>query len=379
MHRLRKAGLLLITAVVTAIVVFAASSYLRPHHSVAAKRSPERTFGAVIDKPQSGRLYAEFEHQDALMLGFNELVQYHPQTLVDIVRAINGRLEIIGLINDPKQEQQVLDLLTKNGVSTSNVEFFFWPAVSMWVQDFGPMFLVDDQDMRIVDFCYGFTNRDGENQIPVVFAAKYGLKIANSKLTMEGGNLLTNGRGDCFTTSIIVEDNATRGYDLTQIGSILKTDFRMSNWTLLPPLAGEATGHIDMFFTIVDPTTVVLGKYNGADDATNTLRLEKSAEILSAIRINDQPMKVVRIPMPSRHDDKWRTYTNVIYANGLLLVPQFPDYCPELDAQALEIYRKLRPDWEVVGINTSTLIAKRGGLHCVSLNIPRLPNPSSAE
>lgn len=374
MSRLRY--ILAALALTATIVGF--SIWLRPRHSAAAKHPPRQTFGPVITAPQSGRLHAEFEPQDAVMLGFNELVQFHPQTLVDIVRAINGRVQIIGLISAPEQEQQVLELLHKNQVATGNIDFFFWPAISMWVQDFGPMFLIGD-DIRVVDYCYGFPDREAENQLCLAFAAKYGMKIANSRLTMEGGNLLTNGRGFCLTSSIVIAQNESRGYDVNRIAAILKNDFRMSQWSYLLPLDGEPTAHIDMFLTIVDPMTVVLGKYNGPDDPTNTLRLEKNADILSSVRIDDQPLKVVRIPMPSRHDGKWRTYTNVIFANGLLLVPQYPDYCPELDAQALEIYRKLLPNWEVVGIDASSLIAKRGSLHCVSLSIPKLPKLNDAE
>ncbi len=46
-------------------------------------------------------------------------------------------------------------------------------------------------------------------------------------------------------------------------------------------------------------------------------------------------MQVVRIPMPSHKDGNWRTYTNVIYANGVVLVPQYPDADAELDRVAL--------------------------------------------
>lgn len=374
MSRLR----LILTGLLLGATIVGASVWFWPRHSAAAKRAPRVTFGPVIDPPKSGRLHAEFEPQDAIMLGFNELVEFHPQTLVDIVRAINGRVQIIGLIHDPAQEQKVLELLHQHHVSSANIQFFFWPAVSMWVQDFGPMFLIGD-DIRIVDYCYGFPDREAENQLCLAFAAKYGMKIANSRLTMEGGNLLTNGRGFCLSSSVLITQNESRGYDVNRIASILKSDFRMSQWSYLMPLEGEPTGHIDMYLTIVDPQTVVLGKYNGPDDATNTLRLEKNAEILSSVRLDGQPLKIARIPMPSRRDGKWRTYTNVIFVNGLLLVPQYPDYCPDLDKQALEIYRKLLPDWEVVGINSSSLIAKRGSLHCISLSIPSLPKPSDAD
>jgi agmatine deiminase len=84
------------------------------------------------------------------------------------------------------------------------------------------------------------------------------------------------------------------------------------------------------------------------------------------------PIDVVRIPMPSHSDGNWRSYTNVIYANGVVLVPQYPDTNPDLDKFALNVFREAMPDWKIIGIDCSKLIAKRGALHCVSRNIPSL-------
>ena len=44
-----------------------------------------------------------------------------------------------------------------------------------------------------------------------------------------------------------------------------------------------------------------------------------------------------------------------------------------LDKVALATYRKLLPNWEMVGIDCSTLADKRGALHCISFNIPWMP------
>jgi agmatine deiminase len=334
---------------------------------VAAKKSG---FGPAVGVAATGRMVGEFEHQDALLLGVNELLQYHPDTLCEIVTAVGDRLELIGLISDPAQEQQALDVLTRKGVSTKGVRFFFWPAVSMWVQDFGPICVVGDDDVRIVDFSYHFDDRKIEDQTPLAFAATYGMKLAPERLTMEGGNLLSNGRGLCVSSTTLIEQNKMRGYDLQAIGSILQADFRFKQWTYLPPLIGEPTGHVDMFVTLTSPGTAIVGQYDPKDDAVNSRHLDNVAKALSEVTVDGAAVKVTRIPMPPNHDGKWRTYTNVIYANGVVLVPQYPEICPERDRQALEIFRGALPDWKVVGINASTLIEKRGSLHCLSRSVP---------
>lgn len=343
-------------------------------HTQADAKSTKATkgFGPALDAAEGARIPGEFEHQEAVMLGFNELIELHPQTLVDIVRAIDGRKKIVGLISRPEQEQLALGLLKMNGLKTEHVSFFLWPAASMWVQDFGPQQLVNG-DVRIIDFAYHHPGRDAEDELPMAFAATYGMKIAHSKLTLEGGNFLSNGRGLCISSAALIEQNQVRQYDIPTIGRILKSDFRFSQWSYLMPIVGESTGHLDMFLTIANPSTVVLASFDPKEDSVNATRMDDNAKALSSIQVEGKPLRIVRIPSPSSHDGKWRTYTNVIYANGVLLVPQYPDFSPELDRRALEVYRETLPDWKIVGIDASKLIQQRGSLHCLSLNLPIMP------
>src|SRR5688572_22077189 len=166
------------------------------HESIQVPSS----FGPAAAPPSSGRVLGEFEKHDAIMLGVNELLQYHPQALCDIVSALEGRVEIVALISDPSQERKTIDLLFDRGVSSKHLHFFYWPAISMWVQDFGPIFLVGDDGPRVIDATYQFLDREAEDQVPLAFAAKYGLKISHSPLSMEGGNCLSNGKGLCISS-----------------------------------------------------------------------------------------------------------------------------------------------------------------------------------
>jgi agmatine/peptidylarginine deiminase len=345
---------------------------------VSAASTATTGFGPALGVDHEARIVGEFEHQDALMLGVNELLEYHPQTLCDLVGAIGGRMEIVALISSADQQQRTIDLLTSHQIPTDHIHFFLWPASSMWVQDFGPVISVG-RELRVLDFTYQFLERDVENQLPLAFAATYGMKIEHVHLSMEGGNLLSNGRGLCLSSSSLIAENESRKYDLQKVGGILQHYFHFKQWTYMTPLIGEPTGHVDMFATFTSPTTVLVGAYESGDDPQNTALLEESARTLAEVKIDGEPLRVVRIPMPPHRDGLWRTYTNVIFANGVVLVPQYPDCCPELDRRALEIYREVLPDWQVVGINASTLIAKRGSLHCCSLNLPIMPSLHGAE
>ncbi len=139
------------------------------------------------------------------------------------------------------------------------------------------------------------------------------------------------------------------------------------NLFLVPPLQGESTGHVDMFCTFLQPDLALVGSYTGGVDEANAAQPMTSSATWG---VATPPGPRRRIPMPDHDDGVWRTYTNVIFANGVLLVPIYPDYCPDLDRQALAIYRRLLPDRRVVGIDASGLIRMNGALRCITMNLP---------
>jgi agmatine/peptidylarginine deiminase len=80
-------------------------------------------------------------------------------------------------------------------------------------------------------------------------------------------------------------------------------------------------------------------------------------------------MRVVRMPMPPPIDGRYRSYTNVAFANSALLVPLYPGIDDSLDRRALSIYRELMPDREVIGIDIMEMSTLGGGLHCMTCNV----------
>jgi agmatine/peptidylarginine deiminase len=172
----------------------------------------------------------------------------------------------------------------------------------------------------------------------------------------------------------MIQLNLSRGMTMDEIKKLLREHFAFETVSMLKMLAGEPTGHVDLFATFVAPDVVVIGDYPSAADPENAKILDENAALLSKLTTPVGPMKVTRIPMPSHAGGVWRSYTNVIFANGKLLVPQYPNIDPATDAKALEVFRSLLPDWEVVGIDASSLIVKHGALHCISLNVPWLPD-----
>ena len=342
-----------------------------PKSSADLRQTPsdEISVRPIADLTPSGRVVGGFEHQAAMILGVNELIQYHPQTLAQIVSAIHDRIKIIGVIANEDQQAKTVALLKANNLPENCIDFFRWPVEAMWVRDYAPYFLVGDHT-TVIDYAYPEQNRDLEDNFSVAFAATFGLHYTHARLTLEGGNLTNNGDGLCITTTKIGVGNEARGYDAKRIGQLLHEHFHFKRWIHLKPLENESTGHTDMFLSLCAVNKAIVGYYRSVDDPDNARVLDENANVLAEEPTTNGPMNVIRIPMPSHSDGNWRTYTNVIYANGVVLVPQYPDTDPELDKVALKVFHEALPDWKVVGIDCSRLIAKRGALHCISRQVP---------
>ena len=108
-----------------------------------------------------------------------------------------------------------------------------------------------------------------------------------------------------------------------------------------------------MFCTICSANQAVVGSYKVEQDSTNSTLLDENAATLANEQNEPGPMQITRIPMPDHRNGNWRAFTNVIYANGTLLVPQYGSRNGDLDKIALETYRKVLPNWEMIGIDCS--------------------------
>ncbi len=369
--------LVMLGGVLTASAFFAGrwvQDYRRGESDSLSPIASQTAVRPIPDRNPSGRITGAFEHQAALLLGVNGLLEVDPQALVEIVAAVHDRIKIIGVITNQKQEREVAELLKAHGLPPSAVQLFQWPVESMWVRDYAPYFMVGDHT-TVIDFTYGRPDRDMADSFPPVLAASMNFHYAHCGLTFEGGDLIVNGDGLCITTPAFVTGNAPRGLDLDRIGVVLHDQFHFKRWIRLNPLDDEPSGHPSIFMTLCAQNKAILEIATPDEDAANAQILDGDASMLSAETTSTCPLEVVRIPMPSHADGIWRSYTSVIYANGIVLVPQYPDSDPKLDRAALEVYRNALPGWKPVGIDCSKLVARGVGLHRISRAIPQLPTP----
>jgi agmatine/peptidylarginine deiminase len=353
---------------------------------------PARKPGGQLDGPVAaqGTIPGEFERQAAILLAWplegrqplpgqaNELSVREDRLLCDVTRAIHGSIRVLILVQDSRSEERVRRLLSQAEVPAHAVSFVHVPFESEWIRDYGPMGVrASDGSCTWIDGDYGafLAGIDPHgDRLPSVLGPLLEMPVVRAPISVDHGNLLSNGRGLCITTQRLIDENAARGYGLEDVTRVLQRFYGVREVVFLEALQGEPTGHVDMFATFPSPDVVVAARCSPEADPVNAAILDRNAERLASVRGPCGPVRVVRIPMPRlRSRPKvWPTYTNVVYANDKLLVPVYPGLDPAAESAALALYRELLPGWTILGIDGVALIEVHGSLHCVTLNVPSI-------
>lgn len=326
------------------------------------------------------RLPAEFEEQTALLLGSHQMLAEAPQVFVEIVRAAHEHLGLLAIVESQADLRYAQRLLALNRLEAPNLRFLQIPHDTMWARDYGPMVLEQDGGRpALLDADYSSRGRPNDDAVPQSVASYLKLPVVKVPCCIDGGNLLTNGRGMAVATTDLVTANLDAGWQEADLVELLKQTYGFSQVVLLEPLGGETTGHVDMFVTFPSPGDVVVASVDPDFDPVNAAILDRNAQRLAEVQTPAGCLAVHRIPMPHSEGTVWRTYTNVVYANGALLVPVYPEVDLAGQAKALQLYTRLLPGWKIVPIDARKLSGLGGSLHCVTMNLGGLEHLPQGE
>lgn len=319
---------------------------------------------------------ADFSIPGAIIIGANELVQYHPETFVKIAEALYGDVPLIGIYSFEAERAAGVRLLAEAGLPADAVHFWLAGTDTMWVRDYGPLFSREsDGTFLIHDPKYSVMVEDNrprfaDDDFPILLGNLLNVPLKMFPLRLAGGNMLSNGDGLCVTSTSFMRDNLNMGYELHSVGSKLRSELGYRTWTYLQPLTGEPTEHVDTFAAFLAPDVAVVGRYDHDDDPENARCLDVAAQMLARQVTTRGLMRVYRIPMPARSEDTWPNYCNIIFGRHKVLVPSFSHVPRHIENEAFSLYRRLLPDREIVPIPADSLARSSGLLRCCSVAIP---------
>lgn len=330
-----------------------------------------RTVRSPVANHRGGPI-GEYATQQALLLAWIPDNDEACPVQLEIARLVSPTTHVILIAPDADGVRHARAALKTAGIDDDNITFLDCPIDTPWIRDYGPFAVRDHSGMlQLIDAPYG-TERMQDDRLPEHLGRHLELSVVETTLIVEGGNLLSNGDGLLVCSTSMVGDNQDQGLTVKQIRSKLLDQWGAREAVFVDPLAGEPTGHVDMLMTFPRVDTVIVGDYpEDSTDRFNHLLLNETAERLASVRLRDgRALTVLRVPMPEQTDpDVWPTYCNVVYANGVLLVPYYPESRDSFHA-AVAVYRRVLPGWRIAGVDCSTIIRSGGAVHCLTATIP---------
>jgi len=228
------------------------------------------------------------------------------------------------------------------------------PHDDIWIRDYGPFFA----QQKIVSYEFNawgekFPPWDLDNSVPDKIAEFMNIRIEKYPWILEGGAVEFNGDGLCLTTApcLFGEKRNSKEKEKEFLNDLQKSFGIKSLKILSKGLDGDHTdGHIDNLARFVAKNHVVMAE--GFE--------QEKKEIETWLGEHYEAAKVDVLSLPPTLP---ASYMNFIFVNGGLLVPI---YNCKNDSAALEYFKKVFPDREVIGIDCTTPIEEGGSLHCLS-------------
>ena len=357
----------------------------RQNQSALPQSSAQIAIAPSKSKPLP--LAGEFEAQSAIILNPYYLLTFCPDVFEQLVVAITENTRLICLTPPGDVLVRAGEALDRLGLGDDKAILIHYPLNSSWVRDYGPMFLKrQNGSVTIADPRYDIDSdtphrekRWFDDKIPEIFGGVFGLPVHSIPLWIEGGNLLSNGEGLYLSTNLghlALHERVIAGREIDaaqrqRVFRALANYLGAERWRSVQHLPDEPTGHIDMFATFTSPDSVVVAQCDPDVNPDDAEILDHCARMLAQEIAANGRLRVSRIPMPPRaKDGEYRSYTNVLYANGTLIIPSFEDVDPETERYVIDTYKRLLPGWKITPIRVPPDRGDISYFHCMTKNIP---------
>jgi len=329
-------------------------------------------------------LPAEWEKQEFVQLVFphkdtdwNEYLEKSIETFVNIAKVISKYQKCLIIAQDLTYVKTLFQ-------NKKNLTFATIDSDDTWSRDFGGITVENNTDLIVLDFSFNAWGKKFpyklDDQITSQMKLKGLLKSYKYKsipFILEGGAIESNGAGIILTTTkCLMEKNrnpeSTQNIIEKKLVEYLGAEKIL--WLNSGYLEGDDTdSHIDTLARFVNEHTIV---FQSCDD-TNDVHYEElqnmEKELLTFRQLNGNKFKLIALPwIEAKYDADDRlpaTYANFLIINNAVLVPTYDD---KNDNKAIEIFKKLFPKRDIIGIDCQTLIRQHGSLHCITMQYPSL-------
>lgn len=301
-----------------------------------------------------------------------------------LAAAISRRQIVLITCFDSLHQNRIADRLHRHGeCHLQRVRFFVAPTNDTWVRDTGPLTIVDPTGRNLaLNFRFngwgGKYPAEQDDALTAALAAQgaFQCEVSEIDLVLEGGSIDVNGDGCALTTTAcLLAWTRNPSLSRAQIEERLRLYLGISKclWLEHGFLAGDDTdSHIDMLARFCDARTICYTACSDPDDPHYGELVAMAAQLQTMRNTDGSPFRLIPLPWPQ---PKWTaegerlpaSYANFLIINGAVLVPTYDD---PADATALQTFRDIFPDREIIPIPSLALIHQRGSVHCATMQLP---------
>lgn len=287
----------------------------------------------------------------------------------------------------------ILAYMSNRGTPLTNYKFILSPGDDWWTRDFGPngVYVGNQDSLAFIDLKY-YEGRDNDNDAPIVLANMMGIPNYSTRLNSEGGNLMADGFGTTFYSSMVDTINTNPDYvfpafSTQEIDAKMKTIFGgKQNINLTTLSCDGGTGHIDLYLKMIDEQTLMVSKYPDVITASDKKTIEDNLQYLTTFKSTyNRPFRIYRIPHPTGDNGTYnrktcsqinadaRTFVNGTTVNNTYIFPSYSDNVDGNKAQTdsvANLFKQIMPGYKIVDIDSRLLSELGGEIHCITMQIP---------
>ena len=291
---------------------------------------------------------AEWEPQEAIMIGWKTRQPEFFPFAADVARALEGSTSVI-FVSDTSENPQVFkEYLVENGLDTASFTFLTIPIrQALALRDIGPVYLINGLgEKKAVDFRWSYQDFferfliekgeepdsakvyasffDRNQKTDSLIAARNGIEVITSSLNLDGGAIEVNGKGTILLNEewmFMVNPTSTKKsmeqelqrtlgvHHFIWVGKGLVEDGDVSKIIIPGYVAMGTAGHTDEYIRFANANTILLAWVDEKEKdlhpvhTENYLRMKETYDILIKAKDQDgRPFKIIKVPLPDlRH------------------------------------------------------------------------------
>jgi agmatine/peptidylarginine deiminase len=347
-------------------------------------------------------LPGEFEESQAVVLSWGEYDGNENVDTTSNLAKISAQL-CIGIqpeaqvwirVHKASDSLPVKRYMNALGAPLFNYRFIVKHGDNWWARDFGPIgyYFGDKDSLGFVDFKY-YPGREHDNALPATVAVKNGRQHRVTPLNYEGGNLIADGFGKVFYSSVVSQANTLTGTHFPTMTAATVADsmrrvLKADQVLQIPALSCDGgTGHLDLYLKMMDEETWIAGQYPSVITSSDKTLSEQNVTLIkNRNSVYGRPYRVFRLPIPTDNNGTYnqqitcnglnsfgRSFINGITVNKTFIYPIWDDQASGNTTQRLQVEANLKkwfPGMKTFGIDVRAMTGFGGQLHCITMQIP---------